>query len=332
MKLINQMKRRIISICYIFLLITGYSYAQEVPQAEIANETLKAVVYLPNAQEGYYRATRFDWSGIIKSLQFNDHEYFRPRVLEYKPLVHNHVSGPVDCFEANFGYAEAEPGGRFMRIGVGILEKPTNPDYKPSFDYTYKIISTGEWHISKERNWIRFVQIIPDMNGYRYEYTKRIELISGKNEMLISHTLKNTGNKILETTQYNHNFFSIDHQLSGPDLTFKCAFIPEIFPLQGNRGLLIADSKKILITRQLKENESVLASIRGFDVTPQNNDISIESRNTGAGVNIKLNHAMTNMRIYLIPDIVAPEMFINLRILPGEIEIWELRYTFYTLK
>ena len=37
----------------------------ESPQVEITNGLIKARLYLPDANNGYYRATRFDWSGII---------------------------------------------------------------------------------------------------------------------------------------------------------------------------------------------------------------------------------------------------------------------------
>ena len=35
------------------------------PSAEISNEEVKMKIYLPDAEKGLYRATRFDWSGVI---------------------------------------------------------------------------------------------------------------------------------------------------------------------------------------------------------------------------------------------------------------------------
>ena len=49
--------------------------ALEPPKAEISNGQIRAVVYLPDAQSGFYRSTRFDWSGIVGSLKFGGHEY-----------------------------------------------------------------------------------------------------------------------------------------------------------------------------------------------------------------------------------------------------------------
>src|SRR5437879_8762105 len=40
----------------------------DAPHADIKNQLIQARLYLPDAERGYYRATRFDWSGIVASL------------------------------------------------------------------------------------------------------------------------------------------------------------------------------------------------------------------------------------------------------------------------
>src|ERR1035438_1863877 len=57
----------------------GSQVAEELrdfPQALISNGTVHATLYLPDTEKGYYRATRFDWSGIIPSLRYQGHSYF----------------------------------------------------------------------------------------------------------------------------------------------------------------------------------------------------------------------------------------------------------------
>jgi hypothetical protein len=46
------------------------------PHAVISNGLVKAVVYLPDANNGIYRAARFDWSGAIACLDYKGHSYF----------------------------------------------------------------------------------------------------------------------------------------------------------------------------------------------------------------------------------------------------------------
>ena len=60
-----------ISVVFVILSVLLVSSCQTTknPQAEITNGILKAHLYLPDNENGYYRATRFDWSGIISSLE-----------------------------------------------------------------------------------------------------------------------------------------------------------------------------------------------------------------------------------------------------------------------
>jgi hypothetical protein len=37
------------------------------PQTEIKNQHIQAKLYLPDSQNGFYRGTRFDWSGVISA-------------------------------------------------------------------------------------------------------------------------------------------------------------------------------------------------------------------------------------------------------------------------
>ena len=54
------------------------------PQATISSSGIRAQLYLPDAQSGYYRGTRFDWSGVISSLEWNN-DTFKINGKEIKP-------------------------------------------------------------------------------------------------------------------------------------------------------------------------------------------------------------------------------------------------------
>src|SRR5438309_5820121 len=53
-------------------------HATSAPEAEIDNGVLKVRFYLPDARKGFYRGTRFDWSGVIGSLEYKGHRYYGP--------------------------------------------------------------------------------------------------------------------------------------------------------------------------------------------------------------------------------------------------------------
>ena len=56
----------------------GFLPRADFPSAEVANGRIRAKIYLPDAQNGYYRGTRFDWSGVVYSLQYKGHNYYGP--------------------------------------------------------------------------------------------------------------------------------------------------------------------------------------------------------------------------------------------------------------
>ena len=46
------------------------------PSHQITNGEITATVYLPDAKQGFYTTTRFDWSGAIGSLKYKGHDYY----------------------------------------------------------------------------------------------------------------------------------------------------------------------------------------------------------------------------------------------------------------
>ena len=118
---------------FLFLTVMGLGacalLAQDFPGAEIASRDIRAKLYLPDAARGFYRGTRFDWSGVIHSLQYGGHDYYGPWFQKTDPKVHDFIydgadivagpcsgiTGPVDEF-GPVGYADAKPGGRTRAI------------------------------------------------------------------------------------------------------------------------------------------------------------------------------------------------------------------------
>lgn len=111
--------------------------AATLPYTEISNAEVTVKIYLPDAKDGFYRGTRFDWSGVIYSLQAHGHEYYGPSFDKTDPEVHNFTyrdsdivagpcsaaSGPVNEFDA-LGWENAKPGEHFVKVGVGALRRP----------------------------------------------------------------------------------------------------------------------------------------------------------------------------------------------------------------
>ena len=67
---------------------------------------------------------------------------------------------------------------------------------------------------------------IHDLNDkdFSYHYEKTMSLTKDKPELVLHHTLRNTGSRTIETEVYDHNFFMIDKHPIGPGLVVKFPF------------------------------------------------------------------------------------------------------------
>lgn len=301
------------------------------PHTEIRGGEIKLGIYLPDAKIGYYRGTRFDWSGVIDSLKFRGHEYFGQWFDNYNPLTHDAITGPVNVFDTDgggLGYTTAEAGGSFVRIGVGLLRKPDDSPYKGTF--TYPIINPGNWTIVKEANWIEFTQHLPDEGGFGYIYQKRITLSKTTPEMLISYSLTNVGRNPINTTQFNHNFFVMDGQTSGPGIVARFPFEPR--PQQPVNEAIQIRGNEIHFVKSLAGQQRVYEVLDGYQSKASDYDISIENQVTGSGVRITSDLPLSRLIYWSRPKVVGPEPYVALHVAPGETTHWQLRYSFYTLK
>ena len=91
------MKRAIV-LC---LFAVATVAAADFPSVAISNGQIRARIMLPDAERGYYRGTRFDWSGQIESLEYNGHNYFGQWFPKYDPKLHDAIMGPVEEFRTN---------------------------------------------------------------------------------------------------------------------------------------------------------------------------------------------------------------------------------------
>ena len=177
---------------------------------------LNVSILMPDEQTGYYRSTRFDWSGIIGQVEYSGHTFFQEWEKydgtinrgTHDPLDSSTGTGTAEEFRGPLGYDEAKVGGPFVKIGVGILEKAENKPHHWAFPY--KVLEFGKWKISCQKDQVTFLQDLSTDFGYGYRYQKQIVLSKSKPELTVVHSLKNTGNKDIHTNPYCHNFFRFE--------------------------------------------------------------------------------------------------------------------------
>jgi hypothetical protein len=311
-------------------LSTSLSFAQDYPKAEISNGLIHAELMLPDSQNGSYRGTRFDWSGIISSLRFDGHEYFGRWYEHHDPKIHDAITGPVEAFQTDdkgLGYDEAKAGGTFIRIGVGVVRKPEEKAYRP-YD-TYEIVDPGKWTIHKHKDRVEFTQHLTSEDGYAYVYRKTVRLVKGKPQLLLEHSLKNTGRKVIVTNQYNHNFFVIDHEVVGPDVVVKFAFPP--VPARSFNDRAEVHGQEIIFPRELLGKNGVFSELNGSSKDVKDYDFRVENLKSGAGVRFTSDQPLDKVNFWAINTVASAEPYIQLRVEPGKEARWTIRYEFYKL-
>ena len=332
----------IVGCLFAVTLMTAQTYPAAYPQTEISNGMLRAKVYLPDREKGFYRGMRFDWAGVMASLEYKGHGYFGPFFEKFdlavsdveigNPVVAgiaSAASGPVEEFigadESALGYAEAKPGETFCKIGVGALRKIDNAPYSSYVNYA--IVNGGKRSVKSGPDSVEFTQLLDCASGYGYEYTKTIRLLKNEPVMTIEHHLVNTGAKTIETEVYDHNFLIIDHQGAGPAIEITFPFAPKptktLDPLAEVRG------KQLVFPKDLRGKDTFYGEFQGFGKTARDYKIRVENKSTGAGVVVTCDQPLANLGVWAVRTVVAPEPYVEIKIPAGRDFSWKYTYTFY---
>jgi hypothetical protein len=315
------------------------------PEAILNNGQIKVRVYVPNAQTGFYRSTRFDWSGVVTNLEFQGHEFYTPWFTKRDPSVRDFIYrdgdivasdqsamvGPGEEVRTALGYAEAKTGETFVKIGVGVLRKPDEPRYS---GYThYAIVDSGKWSAQTSPTSVDSAQEVNDpASGYGYVYRKIVRLTPGKPEMAIEHTLRNIGRRPIQTLQYNHNFLVLDKAPTGPDFVIVLPFEIKTATPPNAQAAAAIEGSRIVYKRPLGSEESFALSVQGFGTDPKDYDVRVESRRIGAGVRITSDRPAAAMSLWSIRSNISFEPDIAINVAPGASMSWTYTYTYYTVR
>jgi hypothetical protein len=304
------------------LLGIGVVSAAQGPEATITGGGIRAVLHMPDARAGYYRGTRFDWAGSIASLTWNGHSYFGTWFDRYEPTRHDAITGPVEEF-ASVGYDEAKVGDPFVRIGVGAVRKPDEAGYGQF--KTYEIVDPGTRSIDRGADWIAFTHTLGDTGGYAYACRKTVRL--SDRTLVLEHHLKNEGRKTIATTVYEHNFFMLDNQPTGPDTVIHLPF--DVTATGTLNGLIETRGRDLVYLKALQAGESLYTELTGYGAQTGDYDIRVENRRTEAGVRQTSDRPLARLVLWSPRTTVCPEAYIDVTAAPGQETSWRISYEFY---
>ena len=295
------------------------------PRLQLVNGPMLVSIFLPDAERGFYRGTRFDWSGIIERVEYAGHHFYTPLHAEHDPCAHDGVSGPAGEFGMfrPMGFAEAAFGESFVKIGVGLLQKDDSDEYQ--FHGDYRLLRAGEWQIAHDNLHVEFRQQLVGERGWAYDYRKTIRLVPDLPEMVIEKQLENTGSKTIDLQYYNHNFTIIDDTPYGPDYSVE-------FPFATDHPVAINDiarfhENRIEVDEPLGDRSLWIPVYEGED--PGNYYAArVRNRVTGAEVRFRGDAAINRMVFWAVERAACPEPFIRINLEPGESTRWSTRYRF----
>lgn len=315
------------------------------PKALLTNGKLDALVFLPDARNGYYRSTRFDWSGVVGCVSLNGHKFFGEWFTQYDPLKNDSVTGPVEEFRTDdgpiefnaphpgelsvrpgaIGYQEARPGEKFLKPGVGVLRKVDDSPYQ--FGVAYPIVDTGTWTVKVRKRSVRFRQVLRGPEGYAYVYEKTLTLNKNEAVMTLQHSLKNTGKKTIETYVYDHDFFMLDGKPTGPGMVVHFKFEPKPQSEIGAAAQIVG--KDLLYVDELPPRKGVAGYLKGYSDDVRDYDFTVEDTRSKVGVQQTSDRSLARLYFWSTQRTICPEGYIKLSVAPGETSRWTLRYRFF---
>ncbi len=301
----------------------------------ISNGLVTAQVYPPGKHE-LYQGTRFDHAGVVFHVTYKGQEYSNYWYDHFVVDPHDQkkygagtqsaccsTSGPVEEFAA-VGFDDAPANGRFLKIGVGILQKTIDKyDQFP----TLPILNAGKRTFKATKTGARWTQDLKDAeSGYGYHYVKTVALVPGKPQMTISHVLTNTGTKPIVTTVFCHNFLTLDpgseHMvITAPfDWHATQALQPELVKLDGTTIRYLAPIPAGVTTQ---------SKMTGFGDKVGDYDFTITDTKSGFGERIRADQPVADINMWSINTTYSLEPYVAISLKPGETKRWTYTYDFF---
>lgn len=296
------------------------------PKTGLGQDGFKAVIALPHPENGFYKGSRFEQSAFVYRLQVNDLTLFGPWKRGFRLGGNDAVAGPAGEFgmDSPLGFDEAKPGEAFIKIGVGHLLRPDDAGY--SFTKSYKVLDRGEWKIEQGDGFLESEHELSALRGWAYFFRKRIELIPPAT-LKITYTLKNTGEKEINTNFYNHNFFVFNNEMVA----------------EGDQIEILADTSgpkmpppAQLHHRRIEFTGPILPNRGYFLEMPLPSKLldptlaRILHKKSGSSVTIQSDCPPYKLVIYAHDKALCAEPFLKIDLKPGEEKVWSDSYLIET--
>ena len=268
-----------------------------------------------------YRGARFDWTGKICSLKYQDQELLSfekkddPQALFSGGGLYNEFG-----IDDPLGFEEAPIGGWFHKIGIGLLKK-TEKRYH--FLNVYKI-QPAQFELEQSEEAVLIRCSSEKHLGYAYILEKEFRLL--ENGLTVTYCLQNKGDLPIETEEYAHNFLGFNQHPLGPDYSLKFNFTldPSGFgELLNPDGILNFQDNRITFNHLASEQ---------FFVSQLNGNwkqaASWELKNTRLGIAFQesLDQPVSKVNLWGSDNVLSPELFCPIKLEHGAQQRWSRHY------
>ena len=264
-----------------------------------------------------YSCTRFDWTGKISQLKFQN---IPLTTIENTDLIN------TACFGKGFynefgidtplGFHETAIGGWFHKIGIGLLKKE-NEQYLFHKKYAVK---PAKFSVSTEANAVIIHCTSEAFNGYSYKLTKEIKLYSSS--FTIKYTLHNTGEKEIVTDEYVHNFMATDNALKGKEyaLEFPFKLEPPLFDETVNTEQKVTIGSNRITFKETPKEQFFFSNLSGGK--HKNAAWTLLNSKTNIGIQEIGNFKTDKINLWGWGHVISPELFFKINIKAGKALEW----------
>ncbi len=287
----------------------------------LKNDVLEIHIDLPNEN---YQSSRFDWTGKIQTVKFKNIPF---TITEKNDCQDENYFGKGFYnefgIETALGFEEAEIGGWFHKIGIGLLKKnETEYFFHKEFEIEPAIFTI----ITKPESLIIFCEA-KLVHGFSYVLTKEIKL--SKSGFTISYHLHNTGEKDIHTDEYVHNFIAIDGELI--DNKYLLRFPFKLKPTEF--GEFVDPEKIFEITPHqitFKDNPSeqfFISHLAGKKHVQAKWELTHLRHNVG--IRERTSFISEKVNLWGWKHVISPELFHNIYLKPSQSAKWKRVYEFF---
>ncbi len=283
------------------------------------NQTIKLAIYHPGE---IYRGSRFDWSGQIAQITYQNKYTFCTTETEYQGLLANTGSGLYNEFgiDGALGHEDCPAEGQFHKMGVGLLTRSNMAAYQ--FMNTYAM-QPAEIAVAFDHSSAIFRVSAPNLRGYAYQFIKTIELTH--DGFRIHYHLTNTGDRLIDTNEYIHNFIAIQGHVLDKNYVLR-------FPFQLDAGLfqecVNPETAVIFGPNTLKWQFTPTVPFYFSHVNPSHQPAFWEIKHLTENISIRetVDFEIQRINIWGTRHVVSPEIFYHIHLLPGQSCQWVRTY------